>query len=73
MLVAMVAGSDAISMAPVSVIRPQLASGELVMLTVQGIEQIKTSYGLVQRRERQLSPAASAFRQLLLQTAESTA
>lgn len=70
MLVAMVAGSDAISMAPVSVIRGQLAAGALVMLAVQGIEEIKTSYGLVQRRERQLSPAASAFRQLLLQAAD---
>jgi DNA-binding transcriptional LysR family regulator len=69
MLLAMVAGSDAISMAPVSVIRTQLAAGTLVDLPVQGVEQIQTHYGLVQRRERQLSPAASAFRQLLLQTA----
>jgi DNA-binding transcriptional LysR family regulator len=73
MLVAMVAGSDAISMAPVSVIRAQLTAGTLVMLPVQGIEQIQTGYGMVQRRERQLSPAASAFRQLMLQAAADTA
>ncbi len=69
MLVAMVAGSDAISMAPVSVIQTQLATGTLVMLPVEGLEEIQTSYGLVQRRERQLSPAAAAFADLLLQAA----
>ena len=69
MLVAMVAGSDAISMAPVSVIQTQLAAGTLVMLPVQGIEEIQTRYGLVQRRDRQLSPAAAAFADLLLQAA----
>jgi DNA-binding transcriptional LysR family regulator len=73
MLVAMVAGSDAISMAPVSVIQTQLVTGALVMLPVQDIEEIQTSYGLVQRRERQLSPAAAAFRDLLLQAADLTA
>ncbi|MCC1495396.1 LysR family transcriptional regulator [Alcanivorax sp. 1008] len=73
MLVAMVAGSDAISMAPVNVIRTQLAAGSLIDLPVQGVEQIQTRYGLVHRRERQLSPAASAFRQLLLQAATDTA
>jgi DNA-binding transcriptional LysR family regulator len=73
MLVAMVTGSDAISMAPVSVIRTQLAAGTLIMLPVQGIEDIQTGYGLVQRRERQLSPAGSAFRQLMLQAAADTA
>ncbi len=69
MLVAMVAGSDAISMAPVSVIQTQLATGTLVMLPVEGLEEIQTGYGLVQRRERQLSPAAAAFADLLLQAA----
>lgn len=73
MLLAMVAGSDAISMAPVSVIHAQLEAGTLVMLPVEGIESIQTSYGLVQRRERQLSPAAAAFRHLLLQAADTTA
>lgn len=73
MLLAMVAGSNAISMAPVSVIHAQLQAGTLVMLPVEGIESIQTSYGLVQRRERQLSPAAAAFRQLLLQAADMTA
>ncbi|MDF1630665.1 MAG: LysR family transcriptional regulator [Alcanivoracaceae bacterium] len=72
MLVAMVAGSDAISMAPVNVIRTQLAAGSLVDLPVQGVEQIQTRYGLVHRRERQLSPAASAFKQLLMQAAAET-
>ena len=73
MLLAMVAGSDAISMAPVSVIHAQLEAGTLVMLPVAGIESIQTGYGLVQRRERQLSPAAAAFRHLLLQAADATA
>jgi DNA-binding transcriptional LysR family regulator len=69
MLVAMVAGSDAISMAPASVIRSEISSGALVMLPVADMAGIETRYGLVQRLGRQLSPAAEAFRRLLLESA----
>jgi len=61
MLVAIVAGSQATSLAPASVIADQLANGRLVTLKVNGIDALRTRYGLVQRRDRQLSPAAAAF------------
>jgi DNA-binding transcriptional LysR family regulator len=73
MLVAMVVGSDAISMAPASVISSQVAAGTLVMLPVADIQGIETRYGLVQRLGRQLSPAAQAFRELLVDITQNCA
>lgn len=65
MLVAIVAGSQAISLAPETVVAEPLVAGRLVCLQVTGIETLVTRFGLVQRRDRQLSPAANAFCELL--------
>lgn len=65
LLVAIVAQSNAISLAPDSAIHRELADGRLVTLPLAAPAGLETGYGLVQRRGHTLSPAARAFVELL--------
>lgn len=66
MLVSIVAGSQAVSIAPRGVVASSLASKQVATLNVKGVEALRTRYGVVQRNGRPLSPAAAAFRSLIL-------
>ena len=65
LLVAIVAQSNAISLAPDAAIARELADGRLVTLALATPAGLETGYGLVQRRDHTLSPAARAFMALL--------
>lgn len=65
LLVAIVADSNAISLAPDAAIARELADGRLVTLPMETPTGLDTGYGLVQRRGHTLSPAARAFVALL--------
>lgn len=69
MLAAIVAGSQAISLAPKPVVSGLLAASQVTTLRVTGIEMLRTRYGAVQRYGRSLSPAANAFRSIMLESA----
>ena len=64
-LVSIVRHSLAVSLAPASAIERELASGELIALSVAGLDRVTTQYGLVLRRGRSLSPAARHFTEML--------
>ena len=70
MLISIVRSSQAVSLAPAAAIQRELASGELVALPVAGLTNIRTHYGLVQRRGRSLSPAAREFATLIRAASE---
>ena len=55
-----VLSSDAISLAPLSAIRPELLEGTLVALPLSP-PWLRTNYGLIYPADRSLSPAAEAF------------
>lgn len=69
MLLALVSRSNAISLAPANVLAEPLRSGQLISLALDETAQLHTQYGLVMLRQRQCSPAAEAFRNLLLSEA----
>lgn len=69
MLVSIVAGSRAVSIAPRAVVASYLANRKVATLNVKGAEALRTRYGVVQRNGRQLSPAATAFCSLILDEA----
>ena len=52
--------SDAVGVAPLSMIAAEVKSGQLVALPLQ-LPWMKTGYGFVYLRDRMLSPAAEAF------------
>lgn len=65
MLVAIVQRSDAVSLAPLGAIDRQLDEGSLAVLDLPQTPELQTQYGLVQRRNRTLSPAARVFIDIL--------
>lgn len=65
LLVAIVAQSNAISLAPDAAIARELDAGRLVTLPMAAPSGLETGYGLVTRRGHTLSPAARAFLELL--------
>lgn len=59
-----VLSSDAISVAPLSAIRAELAEGTLVALP-PSLPWLRTNYGLIHPADRSLSPAAEAFMRVM--------
>jgi DNA-binding transcriptional LysR family regulator len=59
-----VASSDAVAFVLLPIIERELRSGEFVILPVE-FPELKTHYGIVQRRDRTLSPGAEVFITLL--------
>jgi DNA-binding transcriptional LysR family regulator len=68
-LLSVVAGSDALGLAPDVMLSDMQSAGSLVTLDVAGIENLSTNYGIVQLKGRKLSPAAEAFRAMVLDEA----
>lgn len=69
LLLEIVLNSQSFSMAPYAVIAEHLATGSLTTVTVSDLSSIHTSYGIVSRAHRPLSPAGSAYTELLQQQA----
>jgi len=68
-LVSVVAGSDALGLAPQAMLSDMIEAGILRTLKVAGLERLLTSYGIVQLKGRRLSPAAEAYRTMVLEEA----
>jgi DNA-binding transcriptional LysR family regulator len=66
LLMEIVSQSDAVSMAPENTIDGAFGQGRLTTLNVSDLHPLQTAYGLVTRRQTQPSPAAAAFRDILL-------
>lgn len=68
-LVSVVAGSDALGLAPDAMLKDMTSAGVLTHLNVVGTETLSTSYGIVQLKGRRLSPAAEAYKTMVLDEA----
>jgi DNA-binding transcriptional LysR family regulator len=68
-LLSVVAGSDALGLAPDSMLADMKSAGLLITLDVVGMENLSTNYGIVQLKGRKLSPAAEAYRAIVLDEA----
>lgn len=66
LLMDIVSRSNAISMAPENAVAELLSLGRLTTLNVTDLRPLQTAYGLVTRQHTQLSPAAAAFRDILV-------
>lgn len=67
MLIDIVMQSNAFSIAPFTVIADGITQGQLTVLDISDMAKIHTAFGVISRQQRQLSPAAEAFKALLLQ------
>ena len=66
MLLSLVAGSQAISMAPEFMLRDKLMDGSMVKLKIDGMADLHTNFGVVQRADQHMSPAANAYISFIL-------
>jgi DNA-binding transcriptional LysR family regulator len=67
MLLEIVMQSSAFSIAPYPVITEYVKAGKLRPLKIAELPTLFTAFGVVTRQQKQLSPAATAFTQLLLE------
>lgn len=67
MLLEIVMQSSAFSIAPYPVITEYVEAGKLRPLKIAELPTLFTAFGVVTRQQKQLSPAATAFTQLLLE------
>jgi DNA-binding transcriptional LysR family regulator len=66
-LTSVVAGSDALGLAPKAMLLDMTSAGLLVSLNVDGMEELSTGFGIVQLKGRKLSPAAEIYRAMVLE------
>ncbi|WP_333608917.1 LysR family transcriptional regulator [Arsukibacterium sp.] len=66
LLLDIVMKSNAFSMAPYPVIAEHLKKGLLSTLEISAMEKLSTAFGVISKKQKQLSPAAAAFKELLM-------
>lgn len=69
LLIEIVMQSKAFSIAPYPVIKEHLQSGKLMTLMIPEFPTLNTAFGVVSRNQKQLSPAATAFKHMILEQA----
>ncbi len=65
-LISVIADSDALGLAPEAILADMTSASLLTSLSVAGMESLSTGYGIVQLKGRRLSPAAEAYRAMVL-------